>query len=364
MAIYLTISSISAIFALLFAKGDHRTFDKKHKFFNFCLFLLMFVLVFIQTFRSVNVGGDLHDSYYDLYQFVGENKWNFVINSSSGYEIGYLALNKLVYWISGGRITVLLFVIALVYLSSLYHFIKKISPNRFLSIFLFLAFGIYNTSMNNLRSTFALALVLFTLCFYIDKKWFRALFFIIIGMLFHKTVIIFLLFFLLASIKSNKLFGFFCVLLVLVFTLGFQMFAGAILTFFPRYEAYFTLQNSGGGYGLMALLIAIVIGMLMVTKKSFWKDRSNLMFFKMLIFAIVLQFVSLRISYFSRAVFYFLYAIIVLFPLIFNEFKNKTFKRFAYIVLILGMTAFFIYVLVGDASSTVPYELIFGSTKL
>ena len=356
---YIALSSLSMVFALAFSKRDHREKRRRKGLFEVCLFLLMAALVFIQTFRSINVGGDLHDSYYALYNFVGRYDWNYVRAEASGYEIGYLIFNKIIYVISGGNITALLFAISIIYLTSLYFFIRKLSPNRFLSIFLFLSIGIYNTSMNNLRSTMALSLVLLSLCLYMNKKYLFSILLVVLGIFFHKTVVVFLLFYLLLLIKNNAVFTVLCVLLVILFTLGFQVFSVLILRFFPRYADYFNLASSGGGYFLMAFLAFLAVIIYMLAKKDFWANRSNTMLYKMLIFAIVLQFVSIRISFFSRAVFYFLYSIIILLPLVFEQFKNRDLKILAYIITIIGMTAFYIYILVGDSASTVPYEFIF-----
>lgn len=364
MAIYLTLSTITAVFALVFSKTNQKIKKNNNALFNVLLFVLLSALIIIQTFRSINVGGDLHDSYFQLYNIVGRVKWSFALQLFNGYEIGYLVLNKIVYVLSGGNITALLFTISFVYILSLYHFIKKISPNRFFSFFLVLAFGIFNTSMNNLRSTVALSIVLLSLCFYLDKKWVRAFLFAALGILFHKTVVVFILFYLLALIKSKALFALICLGLVVFFTIGFDTFAIIITTIFPRYSNYFSLPNTGGGFGLMGLLFLIAFAIFFATKKSFWKNRTNVIFYKMLFFAIVLQFVSFRISFFSRAVFYFLYSIVVLVPLVFNEFKNRNLKNFAYIITILGMSAFFIYILIADSTSTVPYELINGGNLL
>lgn len=364
MAIYLTLSTITAFFALAFSSKNQKIKKNNNALFNILLFVLLAVLIFVQAYRSINVGGDLHDSYYLLYQIVGKVDWGRARFLFSGYEIGYLALNKVVYGISGGSITALLFVISFIYLLSLYHFIKKVSPNRFFSFFLVLAFGIFNTSMNNLRSTVALSFVLLSLCFYLDKKWIRAFLLVALGVLFHKTVVVFILFYLLALIRSKTLFTLICLGLVLFFTIGFDTFAVIVTTIWPRYAVYFILPSNGGGFGLMALLFLIAFAIFFVTKKSFWKVRTNVLFYKMLFFAIVLQFMSFRIGFFSRTVFYFLYSVVVLVPLVFNEFKNRNLKTVAYIVTILGMTAFFIYILVADSTSTVPYELINGGNLL
>ena len=361
MEIYIGVLLTISVFLVSltnFNNGYEKKDKQSQKVITLVLSFAFAFLLFMQTFRAISVGGDLEESYYGLYRFIGKNNITTIIKSYPHYEIGYILLNKIVYIISGGNIHALLFVIAAFFLFSLFKYIRRDSSNRIFSLFIFFSLGMFNTSMNNLRSTLAISFILLSLSCYFRKKYFETLVLFIAAFFFHRTILVFALFFSISLIKKHKIRLILYIVLFVVLLFGYSLFQMFINRFFPTYNGYFEV-NSDGGYNLLFVLLLFFCLLVLFCKKEIFKNDISNKMVQMLICAICFQLISIRIPFFARVTFYFMYSLVLLIPEVVANIKYKGAQPLVIFAFCFSLFAFYIFVLKGDGSHTVPFVFDF-----
>lgn len=114
-----------------------------------------------------------------------ERTWTF------DFEIGYRFYNKLVGYLSGSPQTIIIFNSCVIFFL-LYQLIKKTSKNYFLSIWLYITLGVFQTEMNVARNAIAIMICYYALHYIEDKKWKQYMLLICIAGTIHKSVLIFI----------------------------------------------------------------------------------------------------------------------------------------------------------------------------
>ncbi len=276
---------------------------------------LLFLLVLIHGLRAPSVGGDLYDNYASLYDASGSVEWSMLLSYSAlrGYEFGYVLLNKTCWILSSGNLHFFLIVVAIIYMSAIAYLISKLSVNRYVGLFIFFSSYMYNISMNNIRSSLALSIICFGVPLLLERKHFRFALCVFFATFFHVTALVFCFFCATCMISNRRILVFIYAATSVFFTLGFDLFAKIVNMFFPKYSIYFLVESNGGLTFLFFLIVLTVI-IYFFSNSSFWAEHENLLMFKMLVCGVVLQLISLKIPYFSRAVYYHLISLPVLMP--------------------------------------------------
>lgn len=348
-------------------------------------FVILFVCILLQGLRATSVGGDLADNYVRVFHECGELSWSQIFNFSSGYEIGYVIINKIIYLIFGPNdfgMRMLLFAIAVIFNISFYVLIRKCSSNPLYSVFLFVGFGVFNISMNNLRSTLALSLIYLAILFAAEKRILKTLFFIAVASLFHTTAICFILFVISLLIKNRKILIAYYALMAGAFIIGYSVFGGVIEQYFPKYSYYLSATDGGDNY--LLFLIVILFFVLIIPVRGFYdsskevlisetfycketgldkdfadfflEDTKQIVFLKVFCCGVILQLISLRASFFVRAVNYHLIGAILLLPNINGNSKLKNgMGLFTVFIGMLFIVFYIIMILIGNGTRTIPY---------
>ena len=167
-------------------KGVLNKPTKLSKFLNFVFkyrLITVSIIVFMATFKSVSVGADtgIYKKCYDkLFQ-----KGNiFKLYIGNRLEIGYAMLTWLLALMNMPFAMVSLVISCFVAVCVVV-FVNKLSPNKFMSIILFVALGIFAQMLNAYRQIIAVAFVLLAITRLVDKKWISASLLILGGCLFH-----------------------------------------------------------------------------------------------------------------------------------------------------------------------------------
>lgn len=143
--------------------------------------------ILLMGFRGLQIGTDTIN-YWSIFGVCG----NLSFSELFGYyiELGYSLLNKFVS-ILFGEYRVMMFVNAIIIMWGIRNVILKLSMNKMMSIYLFIAIGYFCSAMNIVRQYIALVFVLnaFIAVLYKQKIW-KILLNILIATMFHKSAIL------------------------------------------------------------------------------------------------------------------------------------------------------------------------------
>lgn len=209
-----------------------------------CLFLAFIPLIILHAFKKPSSLKDLQ-VYQSAFEEVGTMTWcnlfsqGFVINFSM--EPGYVFLNRLVYSVSE-NVSFLFLIIALILLAAYAISIKNYSNNISLSIFLFVI-GPFCQSLFVLRQHLAIAIMLFTIPYIINRNLKRYLIIFFIAFSIHYTTFVLLPLYFLYGIQSKKKLVLFLIAFFAITKIGMSFFLNSFVAFNGSYTHYLDLDE-------------------------------------------------------------------------------------------------------------------------
>lgn len=345
-------------------KQDKITNEKLKKVINFLFtyrILTIIALVFMSTFKSDNVGLDTK-AYTGWFE-----------SENYGSEIGYSTLQKIVYKL-GLSYRWIWFIISLFVSISLVLFVNHFSSNKFMSIFLYIALGVFAQSLNTIRQIIAIAFILLELIFIDKNKWILSIVMVLCATLFHNSAIIGLALIALKFIKLNWI-------TIGVFV-GCAVIFPIILPYLSKFISLFGLKDYYKVYigseliaetsvieilYIIALFVIFVSTYIYATKilKLERKTESRLYYF-LLIFLMVPLIQTMGVLINLRAVFnrlsmYFFPSLIILVPECLKYLKNnKKYYLTATISCVAVALIFMIYLYtIKQSCGVFPYQFCF-----
>ena len=328
---------------------------------NILVGILCVQMTFIAGMRGVKVGVDTQ-----TYQWIFDAIQNLNWSELYAYyiEFGYTVINKIVGAL-GGTFRETLLLIAFIIYTGIYRLIKETSCDKMMSIFLFISFGYFASSMNIMRQFCALTFIIFAYIEVMKKKSIKKiLFYCMIAFLFHKSSILCLgvifVYYLLEyeKIKSSGLLK----PLVLVGAIIACLFVGKIFSVLGLNVIYMS-EGAGYTYNLFSvsflikilLLISGYIAMRRVLDENEIMAR-NLGFLNFLnMVSCFMNILSAQYSMFTRLNIYFSVGMIVLIPNIIEylPIKNKNVMR---MIVYVAFTFLFYTQLLGNDNLIIPYN--------
>ncbi len=366
MLIYIAIC-LSLLFPLYLQRQSERSglpLDKTP------LALCCLILFFFFAMRGEMVGVDTRH-YCDVFrQFIdipirfvfsapiygsSANTWTF------DFEPGYRLLNKLLTYLSDDGQTITITISVLIY-TLLYRFVYRGSPNPWLSIWLFVTLGIFQTEMNVSRNAVAIFLCYFALPFIRERRPIAYISMVLLASTIHQTALLFLPVYCL--IRYFPLNG---RRMVLVFAaavligINFSAFGSAIQSFIPaKYAKYLISTNiklvsiAVGAFDVLVLLLSLLMlrreerfGMIAQDPVGSW------------IFLLHISFFALAIGFAAgaRAAALFGPYMIILIPQILERIENP--RRANAAIVMVAVLCFMQYVArmtINNIGGTIPYQ--------
>jgi len=324
--------------------------DSKIKIINSKNLTFLFVFAILAFFSAIRDGvGCDYDSYMMHIQKIQTG-------SSHYMEIGFKWVCLLVAQINNNpRAVIIIFAIA-----TCYFYLKSIwdqSDNKVLSVFIFLTWGYYFFTYNTIRNYFALALVLWSIKYLINKKYFKFIAIVIIASLFHKSALICIPLYFLATRKySMKHIG--ILVIISLIAVGFKNQIREIMfTIYPSYE---NSVYDTGDISILNILKAIFVIILCLFYNKKVKENDLLRFyFNLNIFALLFYTVLYWTPEASRIGFYMNATTIFLIPCIVSNISNSKNKLLLNTIIIIGSLILFGMLLLAFASPTtrlLPYK--------
>lgn len=248
------------------------------------LIISCMILFFFMAMRAPTVGVDTR-FYCHVYEQLSKAPITKVFsmetyateagNWSLDFEWGYRLYNKL-WGILGSSGQIITIANSLTIFLLLYRLIRKESKDYFLSIWLYLTLGIYQTEMNVARNAIAIMICYYAMQYIEKHDWKRYMGMICVAALIHKSVLIFIpLYFLFRKpfISRGKMY-----MLMIGSVVGgilIMHYAPFIQTLFSgKAGQYFTASNAKQESILVGILYICIVGIIGVLMKQ--TERSQM----------------------------------------------------------------------------------------
>lgn len=313
-------------------------------------FLPLFLVSAFRYYTGVDYAG-----YVRIFQNVLDGKDIYA-------ETGFEWLNKLVAFYSD-NVQWIFAITAAFALGLIFWGIYRYSPNPALSVFLFVTMGYYFSSFNILRQYMAISMIFVSLKFIKEKKFWRFLAVILVGMLFHKTAIIMLPFYFLVRLRLKQSYLLILTLCGLALTpFRDKLSAFVVGTFYPHYAETGVAQPLSTSEFIYYLVVfGAVIFLCMKYREKFFEDEYNLILFNCVFYSFLIYLCLSFIPEVNRLAVYLEFFVILLIPRLFAAEENAKVRRF-YTVFTGAAFLLFFAVSVGVMGryNVLPYQTVSG----
>lgn len=329
---------------------------------NICYALTLIIPSVISGIRY-KVGTD-YELYEQGFKSIADNT---SIRQYVDFEIGYIWINKIVYFL-GGNFSILTFIMSLLTICFVYKALlnEKDYINVGLSMFIYM-FMYYLTSFNLIRQSLAIAIGLYALTCLKEKRKKKFIFFVIIASMFHKSALIILGVLIIKYIFENKKARsiqliLFIILIIIVLN---RELIGKIVYIIYRnsyYAGYFTryaeTDASIIGYWIKNLPIIVIC---FLSKKSIYANKKYTLYFNLMIcgyiFGMLGCFTDTQVQ---RIAYYFTYLSIFVLSFSYknmdNIYKKRVLRMLIVIIVLFTWWYNYFYKNFGDV---VPFITIF-----
>lgn len=254
---------------------------------------------------------------------------------------------------------VIFFIYSMIIMSGVFYFIKKLSPSKELSIFLFVTIGIfYFSTFNGIRQWAAISIILISIVKLIEKKHIQFLLWVGIATLFHLSAIL-LFVLLLFRIRFNKFY-----LVVILFT---SLLMTEVILFLINNSQYAIYLNGlsfdlKGNSFLLLVYISILIYIpcfLGYFKRNILLSEQEVVLLNMNLMSILVLLIgyNMNIDFLSlmRVNMYFQIQLIILIPMMMNRLENKQVK---FMLMYLGIIFLIFYYFTTIYNNGLNYNLV------
>lgn len=253
MILYITVAVVTALLASLVDSHEARqshTLTRQRLCNRVCL-TAIFLILFLLSACRLNVGND-YAKYVEFMHLVN-------CDAYVPTEIGFNLLVKLIYGLSGYENFLLVFAFysfatVLFFLLAMY----EQSDEFGLTFFLFMTLGYYFQTFSTVRYYLALALALYSMKFVLRKQWGRFVVLIVLGAAFHKSLLVVIPLYFLASLPWKKWQLAIAAVFCTTFLFLQDFYLKLVVFLYPTYED--TEYLEGGTSYISILRCAAVLG--------------------------------------------------------------------------------------------------------
>jgi hypothetical protein len=324
-------------------------------------------LLFIAGFRSRFVGADT-GNYINIFNLISFTKTLPDIYM----EQGFLMFTKILTDLSSSSQS-LLIISSFIILTSVFLLIYKYSKKPWLSVLIYVT-GPFFFHLTGMRQSLAIAFVLFSFHFILNRKLLMFILTIIIASTFHKSALLFMPVYYLFNLKLNKRNILIALFLTVSSFIFFNKFSDIFFYFFPQYETYTSSVYYYGEIKSASIFKTIIAGIYILFGFLIWfykivpnkNDFEPKQYFqtKLLLYfsfiAFLLQFISINATLLERASILFSSFDIILYPNLISMVKDKNLKIFLILFLIFWVILFSSIILIFRSGWTgcIPYTFV------
>ncbi len=377
MMIYITVAAVTAFLATLVDNRSKRQFHQitRQQLCNRICLTAIFVILFLLSACRLNVGND-YARYVEFMHLVN-------CNAYVPTEIGFNLLVKLVYGLSGYEnfllvfafysfVTVLFFLLAL----------HEQSDEFGLAFFLFMTLGYYFQTFSTVRYYLALAVALYSMKFVMRRQWGRFVVLVLLGSAFHKSLLVVIPLYFLASLAWKKWQLAIAALFCTTFLFMQDYYLKLVVFLYPTYEDTEYLE---GGTSYISILrcgaVLLFAGIVYLMRKketarrsaadyagsgrsgeeALW-NRRFWFYFYLNLGALILYVFCSFLPIISRIGYYLMVSQILYLPMLLEAVPSRKWRRLFRMGIILAAVLYFAMYLrkgAGDGVLILPYRTFF-----
>ncbi|MCI8614528.1 MAG: EpsG family protein [Lachnospiraceae bacterium] len=354
MILYIFVAAVTVLLGLMVDNRFQRQVNivSRQQMLNWLCLGSVFALLFGVCACRLNVGND-YAKYVEFMHLV--NCDAFVPT-----EAGFNQVVKLLYGISGFENYLLVFAFfafftILLFLAAIY---RQADCFGF-SFFLFMAFGYYFQSFNTVRYYLALAMAVMAIPYVLKKEWIKFVLLVLLGATLHKSIMVVLPLYFLASLPWKKwqlaVMALFCT----TFFFMQDFYLKVVVFLYPTYEDTEYLEG-GTSVVNIARCLAVLILALMCYKKTVKENRRNRFYFYCNLGALVMYVCCSFLPIISRIGYYLTITHIFFLPALLAGIENRKVRRvFTAGVIGAGLLYFGVFILMkagSDGLRILPYQ--------
>jgi hypothetical protein len=327
-----------------------------------CMNKLMMSGIFVILFAVSALRFDIGNDYYTYTQTAHEA-------SVGGYvvtEVGFNYLVRMVYTVLNGEyyevvFAIFAFVTLMIFLKGMAcHTMANQGVSFFDTFFLFMMMGMYFQTFNTVRYYLALSIAFYSMRYVLEKDYIKFVFVILIAALFHKSVLIVIPVYLIATCKWKRwqiVAGFIVSGLCYVFKTQLLNLA---LILYPSYKDTIYLE---GGTSIISMVrifaVLLLYGWFVVYYSKGDDDREIRFYGQLNMVAFVTGTFFSFLPVITRLVYYFSISQILIIPLIVSRIKDERLRK--KLKIFIGMVAilyFLTFLLTAhkDGVGLLPYK--------
>lgn len=380
MILYITVATVTVLLAA-FVNNHPATQPysiTRQQMCNRVCLAAIFLILFSLSAARVNVGND-YAKYVEFMHLVN-------CDSYVPTEIGFNLLVKILYGLSGFENFLLVFgvyafVTVFVFLLAMY----EGNDDFPLTFFLFMALGYYFQTFSTVRYYLALAVALYAMKFVLRRQWGRFIVTVLLGSAFHKSLLVVIPLYILASLPWKKWQLAFAALFCTTFLFLQDFYLKVVVFLYPTYEDTEYLEG-GTSYinilrcGAVLLFAGIVMfmekrhsgtreterndmdvinaadGNVVMGKRRFW------FYFYLNLGALVLYVFCSFLPIISRIGYYLTVSQILFLPMLLEQIADRRWRKIFRLGVILAAVLYFMMYLSrasNDGVLILPYKSFF-----
>ncbi len=359
MIVYLSLTVVVVMLSLLVRKrqteyGPQMVVYKgmtRQQMVNRICILSIFVLLFVVSAMRLNVGND----YLKYVEYMHLALYHAYIPT----EVGFNVLAYVLYTICGFENYLLVF--AVYSFATIYFFMKALYEESewfTFSFILFMMLGYYFQSLSTVRYYLALSMALYSIKFVIKKDWPKFFLIVLIGSLFHKSMLVVLVLYIVASLNWKR-WMYIALGLCSVSCLFFSdLYLKIVVFLYPSYKD--TEYLTGGTSYVNILRCLAVLGLsLWLYQDVVKKSRRNRFYFICNLMALMLYVFGSFLPVISRIGYYLTITHVLFLPTLVMGIKDYKKKQLAVLAIAVCSLAYFALYMRGAAADGVrilPYQ--------
>lgn len=358
MILYITVAAVTALLAGMVncrpVVQPYRV-TRQQMCNRICLFSVFLILFALSACR-LNVGND-YAKYVEFMHLVN-------CNAYVPTEIGFNLLVKVIYGLSGYENYLLVFAIYAfvtiwIFLLAMY----EQSEDFPLTFFLFMTLGYYFQTFSTVRYYLALALALYSMKFVLRRQWGRFLVLILLGSAFHKSLLVVIPLYILATVPWKKwqlaILALFCT----TFLFCQDFYLRLVVFLYPTYEDTEYLE---GGTSYINILRCVAV--LIFAGIVYWGQRKDIrktqdgFFFYLNLGALVLYVFCSFLPIISRIGYYLTVSHIIYLPMLLKQVEDTRWRKLLRAGILMAAVLYFaVYMSRADNDGTLilPYRTFF-----
>lgn len=370
MILYITVAAVTVLLAG-FVNNHPATQPynvTRQQMCNRVCLTAIFIILFALSAARVNVGND-YAKYVEFMHLVN-------CDSYVPTEIGFNLVVKIIYGLSGFENFLLVFafyafVTVFLFLLAMY----EESDDFPLTFFLFMALGYYFQTFSTVRYYLALAIALYAMKFVLRRQWGRFIVLVLFGSTFHKSLLVVIPLYILASLPWKKWQLALAALFCTTFLFLQDFYLKVVVFLYPTYED--TEYLEGGTSYINILRCAAVLafaGIVMFMNKkqgdtenavdgdSDFQSRRFWFYFYLNLGALVLYVFCSFLPIISRIGYYLTVSQILFLPMLLGQIADRRWRKVFRLGVILAAVLYFAMYLSkasNDGVLILPYKSFF-----